>query len=45
MATQTHRSDRPVCPECTQGKPGNCTGWAIDNNDNITNCEGNTDGR
>lgn len=27
------------CPECDQGKPWNCTGWAIDEDDNMTDCE------
>lgn len=28
----------PVCPECQQGKHGNCTGWAIDDYDRIIFC-------
>jgi hypothetical protein len=26
------------CPECTQGKPWNCTGWALDASDELTLC-------
>ncbi|RLK47634.1 hypothetical protein C7474_2229 [Microbacterium telephonicum] len=33
----------PVCPECRDGKPWNCTGWTIDNDDNMTTCEGTSD--
>lgn len=31
----------PVCPECRDGKPQNCTGWAINDNDQIVECEAN----
>lgn len=27
------------CPECRQGQHGNCTGWAIDDNDEMVECE------
>jgi len=26
------------CPECRQGKHSNCTGWALDDRDEITQC-------
>ena len=28
-----------MCPECAQGKPWNCTGWAINADDEMTDCE------
>lgn len=30
-----------LCPECVAGKHGNryCSGWAIDDNDNIIPCQ------
>jgi hypothetical protein len=28
-----------ACPECAQGKPWNCTGWAIDDRDEMVQCE------
>jgi hypothetical protein len=28
-----------VCPECEQGKHGNCTGWALDEHDNEVACQ------
>lgn len=27
-----------LCPECSQGKPGNCTGWVISTDDQIEAC-------
>lgn len=27
------------CPECRDGKPWNCTGWAIDDDDNEVTCD------
>lgn len=27
------------CPECAQGKTGNCTGWVIDTDDQVGVCE------
>lgn len=27
------------CPECQQGKPGNCTGWTLLNDDEWGECE------
>ena len=29
---------RFVCPECRDGKHGNCTGWSIDDHDDIVDC-------
>lgn len=30
-----------MCPECRDGKPRNCVGWAIDPvTDEIINCKG-----
>ena len=26
------------CPECAQGKPRNCIGWTLDENDNEVPC-------
>lgn len=26
------------CPECTQGKVENCTGWVINENDEVDIC-------
>lgn len=28
-----------ICPECRDGKHGNCTGWALDGNDRMVDCE------
>lgn len=27
-----------TCPECRQGKHPNCTGWALDDNDEVIPC-------
>jgi hypothetical protein len=27
-----------TCPECAQGKPGNCIGWTLDADDNEVPC-------
>ena len=42
----TYRSPGPdasttvyACPECAQGKPWNCTGWALDDRDEMVQCE------
>lgn len=34
-----------VCPECQQGKCRNCTGWALDADDNMVDCGCTHDGR
>jgi hypothetical protein len=34
--------ERKICPECRDGKPWNCTGWTLDDNDNEVPCEGAT---
>ena len=31
---------RHVCPECRDGKPWGCVGWAIDDDDNMVECQG-----
>jgi hypothetical protein len=31
-------SGMTVCPECAQGKPWNCTGWVLDDDDNEAPC-------
>ena len=28
-----------LCPECAQGKPRNCIGWTLDENDDEVPCE------
>lgn len=28
-----------LCPECVQGKPWNCTGETLDENDNFIECD------
>jgi hypothetical protein len=30
--------EQPTCPECRDGKHRNCTGWALDANDEMTPC-------
>lgn len=32
-----------LCPECDNGKPINCTGWAFDDADQLVPCEGGAD--
>lgn len=29
---------KPLCPECVQGKTGNCIGWTLDADDNEVAC-------
>jgi len=31
---------RAVCPECEQGKTANCTGWALNDHDDMVPCTG-----
>lgn len=31
---------RNVCPECRDGKPWNCVRQALDNDDQIVDCDG-----
>lgn len=31
--------DASLCPECGNGKHVNCTGWAIDEDDNVVDCD------
>lgn len=29
----------PICPECRDGKCRNCTGWALNEDDEVVDCE------
>lgn len=31
---------RPICPECRDGKPWNCVGQALNEDDEFVPCEG-----
>lgn len=39
MEGGTEVNDDVICPECKSGKHHNCTGWAIDPDDEVTQCE------
>ena len=35
----TETASNKYCPECVQGKPRNCTGWVINDDDQIVECK------